>query len=164
MREYFFTNGCPLRVEVNQQKLGEEIENMPRTNGALESQTYVDYARNNPDSEAYKTLEWDDSIAAENWRKEQARAIIRAVRYRDISDHSQATDVNETIPVVVRPYYNLERGKGYEDINVILADADKHKKLLNNAREDMIRYREKYFMLEELKPIFEQIDKFIKEI
>ena len=58
---------------ISAQKVAEEIASIGES---ATPQQIVDRARDE-NSELHKCFEWDDSIAAENWRKQQARIIGR---------------------------------------------------------------------------------------
>lgn len=80
--------------------------------GLLRAKDVVDFARSNPDSKLHAHFEWDDSVAAEEFRLHQARGLIRAV-----ITFQPATDGT---PVRTRAYISLpsERvnGGGYRRI------------------------------------------------
>ena len=50
-----------------------------RNNGSLSAHDVVEYARD-PDSALHSSFTWDDSEAAEQYRLEQARRVIRTVK------------------------------------------------------------------------------------
>lgn len=84
--------------------------------GLLKPSSVVDAARN-PDSPLHGHFCWDDTEAAEKWREEQARQLIRNIRI--------IVDLNE--PVEVRAYVSLpadrEAGNGYRKMmDVVSSD------------------------------------------
>ena len=66
-----------------------ELLRLPTKAGVLEPAAVVDYARD-PDTALHAYFDWEDSVAAEKWRIEQARRIIRSVHVRlDVTDKLQ---------------------------------------------------------------------------
>ena len=98
----------------------------------------------------HKEFEWNDSIAAEEYRLQQARHIINCLCVK-----SEADRTNET---PVRAFFVVDTSsKCYESLSVILKSEDKHKELLRNAKAELKAFQKKYHALEELKPVFDAI-------
>ena len=74
--------------------------------GLLRPADVVEAARD-PESPLHSHFEWDDTEAAEKWREEQARQLIRNVRI----------EVGTSSPVLVRAFVSLpvdrQNGAGY---------------------------------------------------
>jgi hypothetical protein len=66
--------------------------------GTLTPRTVVDAARpvNSP---LHSRFEWDDAVAGEAWRREQASALIRSVRVTYAEDKSGPKDVRAFVSV-----------------------------------------------------------------
>jgi hypothetical protein len=92
--------------------------------GSVTTERVLSDARSE-DSPFHPGLEWDDSIAGEEFRKSQVRSMIRAVCVRE-------SDNKPPAPI----YYRVTSdGKGvYEPISVIVKDAD----LFESAREQLL--------------------------
>ena len=58
-----------------------------------------------------------------------------------------------------RLFYNIGKQENYQPIKVILQDKNKYERLLDTAKKELISYKRKYKMLEELEPVFDVIDK-----
>ena len=56
-------------------------------------------------------------------------------------------------------FYNIGKQENYQPIKVILQDKNKYERLLDTAKKELISYKRKYKMLEELEPVFDVIDK-----
>ena len=63
------------RFKANAQKVGEELERIPNKHAS----NVVNTARKAKGGELHKCFEWDDAIAGEEHRKEQARLILRMI-------------------------------------------------------------------------------------
>lgn len=75
--KYAFRQGA--RVQgVTAQVAGEEIAALQEERGGITAEAVVDRARP-VDAPLHPTFEWRDSVAGEQWRKHQARNLIRAV-------------------------------------------------------------------------------------
>ena len=108
----------------------------------------VDAARNEG-SELHKCFEWDDSVAAENWRKKQARDIVHHLVF-----------VEEQIPVdrpEIRIRYTDGANVGYKETKKIVRNEDAYKSLLAQAYAELRAFKAKYSMLSELQEILDLI-------
>lgn len=76
-RQYSFRPGS--RVSgVSADVAGAELDRIHAARGELTPGVLVDESRE-PAAPLHPAFEWDDSVAGEEWRKQQARHIIRAV-------------------------------------------------------------------------------------
>lgn len=107
----------------------------------------LDFARN-PDTELHKCFEWDDSIAAEHYRLQQARTVVCHL-------------------VVVPPTENTEPQKfrllqktdeGYKPTKIIYQNKTEYEKLLERAMGELRAFKERYHKLTELEEILALID------
>ena len=107
-------------------------------------------------SEMHDLFEWNDTIAAERYRLVQAGSLMRnlKIRYVGLNEEKAPEDMK---PITVRAFYNLPGVTGYTRINVIMDDETKYQNLLEQARNELERFKAKYIMLTELKPIFDLI-------
>lgn len=96
----------------------------------------------------HNEFEWDDSIAAEQFRESQARHIINCL--------CVATEEEDQEPV--RAFFTISRPV-YESLNVILSSEEKHNDLLRLALKELNAFRAKYNNLKQLEPVFEAIEK-----
>lgn len=108
----------------------------------------VDAARDER-SELHKCFEWDDSVAAENWRKKQARDIVHHLVF-----------VEEQVPAdrpEIRIRYTEAAGSGYKETKKIVRNEDAYKALLSQAYAELRAFKVKYSMLSELQEILDLI-------
>ena len=130
---------------------GEVCEELDRTVG-LTPENLVDASRPE-DAPLHSEFEWDDQVAAEEFRRTQARQMI--------CNLSIVIEEKEMEPV--RAFFSLQNGfrkntGTYESTIVILSDEEKRRKLFFNAARDMEAFKNKYQMLTELAEVFEAID------
>lgn len=144
------------RTSVNAQDAGEIMDRLAKK-GKLTPQALVDEARPE-DSPLHKGFEWDDTKAAENYRKVQAVTMIRAVV---VSESEIIEEGSSDVKVKV---FNLpERGTSYESLKTILVDEEKTDSLMARALAELRTYREKYASLEKLTRLMGVIDEILEE-
>lgn len=120
--------------------------------GMLTAKNLVDVSR--PETAPlHDEFEWNDSVAAEKYREDQARYVIRSLR----------VVIDETKPPE-RVYCNLEITKPeYTSIEKALRFADTTEMLLRNCRRDAEAFLAKYRHISELAAAVVQLDKFLDE-
>jgi len=133
---------------------GEVCEELDRTVG-LTPENLVNASRPE-DAPLHSEFEWDDKVAAEEFRRTQARQMI--------CNLSIVIEEEKTEPV--RAFFSLQNGfrkntGTYESTIVILGDNEKRKKLFDNAKRDMEAFKNKYQMLTELADVFAAMDAIV---
>lgn len=116
--------------------------------GRLNAETLVEKSRPE-EAPLHDEFEWDDSIAAEEYRKQQARVLI-------------ATVVEIISPEVVptRAFFNIvHKEANYESVRVIIQDENKRKALLDKAIRELRSFQTKYSALLELCEVFDAINR-----
>lgn len=111
--------------------LRDQLQSIYNSHGQLTPRLVVDLARD-PEHELHSRFEWDDSIAAEKFRVEQARDLIRKVRVV----YKQGDENNP--PQTIRAYHSLPDGDGhaYRSTDEIVQDPLLSKMLLAQAERD----------------------------
>lgn len=135
---------------------GEVCEELDRTVG-LTPENLVEASRPE-DAPLHNEFEWDDRIAAEEFRRTQARLMI--------CNLSIVLEEQKQEPI--RAFFSLQNGfrknEGtYESTITIMSDNDKRKRLFDNAKRDMEAFKNKYQMLKELKDVFVAMDAIVNE-
>jgi len=134
---------------------GRELERIQTERGTIEPKVIIEEARPN-NSLFHKVFEWDDVKAAESYRVEQAKELVRklvVVTTQDTSDKGIET----------RAYVSVkseEFGKkpSYIAISRAMSDDDLRKQILQQAINELENFKRKYSNLVEFKKIFEIID------
>ena len=101
-------------------------------------------------TELHKCFEWDDNVAAEKFRKIQARDVIRFIV---IKEEKKPEDRPQ-----IKVFHVTEKTGGYKPIEFIVKHEDEYKALLERAWAELRALKAKYSMLEELREIMELID------
>ena len=99
-------------------------------------------------TELHKCFEWNDSIAAEKYRIEQAKNIIRMLVYKKENKEQQ----------VVRYYAKTETKHVYQPTKQFLVQEDEYQGLLRRALAELEAFKNKYHTLTELENIFEAME------
>lgn len=129
--------------KANAQKVYEEIGERRVT-----PEEVLEQARNNVDSELHKCFEWDDSVAAEKFRLQQARQIIQLLvitpKYEDDEP--------------IRAFQISSEKNVYQPTRLIIQQPDEYTQLLKRAKGELFAIEKRYKMLSELEAVFAAID------
>lgn len=146
MNQYTFT--IPgLFKGLTPKQVGEEFERIREAHGELKPEYVVEESR--PEGALLHDLfQWNDTIAAELWRKEQASKYIRSV-------HVEIR--NEKVTCTVRAFVNVTPAKSqprqYIPMTEAILNKDAYADLLQQAKEEMAAFVRKYSQLEELNAV-----------
>ena len=124
-------------------KVGRELEIIEERE-ELTRETVVEYAKDK-NSELHKCFEWDDKIAGEKYRLEQATKVLTSI----------AIVVDEEPKKVTRMFVNIKNDdkKSYKNIISVLENNDEYQLLLDKAKRDFLSYKERWENLIELKDL-----------
>lgn len=105
----------------------------------------------NEETELHKCFTWDDSVAAEKYRLQEARTVVRLL----------VIEREEDDPEPVRQFFKVsnDHDVGYKQTILIVRDQDEYKALLRQAKAELTMFKNKYKTLTELEGVFEAIDK-----
>lgn len=168
---------------ISAQTAGERLESLRvAAGGALMPAAVVDDAR--PDAAVlHPCFEWDDAEAADKYREDQARFLLRTIVVvrDDVRDESRdsgavfagAGGEPRDAPALVRAFVSValppdddadepsrEAPRAYTSIQAAMEDDGLRAQLLQQATRDLHTWREKYRALHELVQVFETIDQF----
>lgn len=99
-------------------------------------------------SELHKCFEWNDSIAAEKYRLQQAGNILRMLVFTPKSAESPP----------LRIFHITEVRNVYQPTTMFLKNQDEYQSLLKRAINELNAFKQKYHTLSELEEIFKMID------
>lgn len=115
-------------------------------------QNLVDYAEEHPDCELYKCFTWDDRKAANEYRKSEARQVLRLLVYKEDTEEDEA-------PTMIRVLQNVEQE--YKPVKLIVKNNDEYKSLLKRAKAELAAFRLRYKQIAELETVLAAIDEVI---
>ena len=112
----------------------------------------LDFARDGR-TELHKCFDWDDSSAAEKWRKQQARMICQSL--------TVTVQREESDPIRYRIIQHDNEQKVYRGITYTVRDDEQYARLLRQAKQELSAFRKRYKSLVELENIIEEIERII---
>lgn len=124
------------------QKVADEIgEN------SITPQEVLEKARDE-NSELHKCFEWDNAVAAEKYRLQQARAIIINLVYvpKGKEEHT------------VRCFQVTTERSVYQPTKRFLVQEDQYQQLLARAKAELESFRRRYAEITELEAVFEAMN------
>jgi len=124
--------------------------------GILRPKSVVDWARKHEDSALHNSFDWDDNEAAEKWRLEQARRIIRV---------SVITVERNSKPFRVRAYTMLKSdGSGYRATADVVSDKELLADALAQMQDEIDGWKRRYAHLRDLAPLLLSMEQEIKKV
>ena len=135
------------RFDADANRVASEIEQIGEEVTAVQ---IVEKARDES-SELHKCFEWNDSVAAEKYRLEQARYILRVL----IIKRPEESDTDDP---PIRYFQKTVNQEGFKPSKIIFHRQDEYTALLNRAMSELRAFKAKYSMLSELEEILALID------
>lgn len=129
-------------INANAQKVGEELEEIERA-GVINPEHLIEYAERHKESELYKCFEWNNDEASRKYRIYQARQIISSI----------SIEIKEEPKEIQKIYFSVNdsetKEKRYKNITEIINNNDEYSQIIDKAKKEFIRCKEKYeFLLE----------------
>ena len=148
---YQWKSGCRI-TGISAEVAAAECNRLEKE-GRLTAENLLDENRAE-DAPLHSAFEWDDSIAAEEYRRDQARYIIRCIVL--------APEAEEKKAAPVRAYFTVQPTV-YQSVDVILSSQDSRELLLRKALSELRAFQVKYAGLKRLAPVFSAIDEVCNE-
>jgi hypothetical protein len=142
--------------KITDKKVVAELEEVNKKFGIVAPKAVVDRARPEQ-SVLHPFFEWDDGVAGEAYRREQARSLIRCV-------YVEVKPKGATETILIPKYVSISTDRtnadgGYRSMQFVLSDKKLKEQMLEDALHELIRFREKYAKLKELAGVMNEIDK-----
>lgn len=144
----------PVRMESNSELIQRELETICKRNGGmLPAKAVVDFARN-PKTALHKRFDWDDGVAAEKWRIQQARVLIATITIEPQED------------VITRAWCSLPLDRvgdtpAYRPTVAVLSESDLREQYLQSVKDELGVLRRKHAALTELASVWAIIDQSV---
>jgi len=133
------------------------LESMATRNGGLLLVDDVLKVAKNKNCVLHKHFEWDDTEAASQYRREQARSLIQKCRVQI------ATVPDVSIRAFVSLLSDQVSGGGYRLTATVLSDDDLKAELLDDIRLTIERWHRKLYLLDsDVAALIEQLDDKLK--
>ena len=126
--------------------------------GKLKPEDVVKFARTHPQSQLHKEFLWDDGEAAELYRLEQARRIIKVIVVIRPSGNPSQTIV---VPKWQAPPLD-DRGTGYRPVDVVMEKAASRTDLLEQTIRRLASIKE-VGLFKELQVVDAEIKRLVKK-
>ena len=137
MHNYVYKKTAFVQGGVKAQDAGEELARIHKRHGQLTPSLVVDESRSQ-EATLHRIFEWDDEIAAENFRHHQARALIKSIEIEKPE--------GETEPV----YVHVQTAKAYLPIKTVVQNQDLFDSTCRAAEK---RLKEAAYSLNQLKAL-----------
>lgn len=130
----------------------EELQSIAKKHkGILRAEDVVLFAMD-PETALHSQFDWEDTDAAHKWRLHQARNIIRV----NVSILPHAEKKFRTYVSLVSD--RQQEGGGYRPTVNVLSNAEHRAALVDQAFDDLERWKEKYRELTEFAAVFEAME------
>jgi len=152
-------------IKIPAQTAGEHIDALRNKLGrGITRRDVLDDAKKTS-SPLHEAFEWDDSLAAEQYRLAQATHLMNCL----VSVHITVRHPKESGPRIitgVRAYHSVVQGdgRGYETTARIMGNQELREQLLAEASAELASFEIKYKQLKELSIVFEAIAKYRKAL
>lgn len=162
------------------QVVGAVMEAIEKRDGIVTAKSFLEESRPE-EAETHDMFEWDDAVAAEQYRLSQSSRIINQISCEVIYEESPEVETTVTLlddspveeilrnPISSRSaFVNVSatgRAKNsavFVSIDRALSDADMRKQVLENALSALRAFRSKYAELKELAGVFKAIDEVLE--
>jgi hypothetical protein len=150
------------RFKTDAEVAHREVERIrKKCGGEVDAQQLVKAASSKA-SPLHPEFEWDDKIAASEYRLEQGRLLLRSlVVVRDDVTTDRPQRVYQHVKAAPVGTGDKPR-KVYRTIDQVMADPDTRAELLGRALRDLIRIRNQYRDLQELAVVMRGIDTLLE--
>lgn len=137
-------------VKANAQAVGEQMEQLEARSG-LTPKSLLD-ANREEGSPLHGEFEWNDGIAAEKYRENQAAYFIRQITVKEERASGEQ--------ILVRAFVNVgtNDGRRYLGLSRVLSDEDMRVQLLSDAKVEMQSFKAKYESLQELSMVIQAMN------
>lgn len=135
---------------------GKVFQQLRESEAGLTPRSLVEASRDEA-APLHNEFEWDDSVAAEKYREEQARCMIRHLII-------ERTDIQEVRTAKDRAFvFTGRKDAGYVPLAEALVNKEWRTNLMKAARRDMNYFVSKYERLEELADVIEPMKQILSE-
>lgn len=114
----------------------------------------VAFARDE-NTELHKCFQWDDEIAAENWRKQQARMVV--------ASFTVTVETEEHGAQSYRLIEHDDTDKAYKPVVFTVRNEDEYARLLKQAKAELASFKKRYKAIVELSEVIDEIDRVLSE-
>jgi hypothetical protein len=142
--------------KIDPQAAGKILSDIYSEHGEVTSDLLVQYAKNKK-SLIHNCFEWDDTKAANEFRKQQARTFIQNVHI--VKYHKNG--ISDT-----RAYVSVlsESGRSYQPTAVVLGDRELRLQILNEAKQNIAYWANELRKYKEFAKIVMKIEQIVMDL
>jgi hypothetical protein len=137
-------------------RIAQELERIAAANGGLYKPAAIVKAAKDPKSPLHDQFDWSDSSAAQKYRLDQARRLIRV---HVVVTHEEHEPVRAFVSL--RP--DRLNGNGYRALSDVLKSKPLSQQLLDDALDELRAMRRKYATVQELTGVWDLVDEIDKK-
>lgn len=158
MEKFSWKAGVQFPVEA--EVAADTIRDLQKTLGkdSITAKELLDASRDD-EAPLHSCFEWDDNIAAEQYRVYQARHIINGIEIEYVKDNTPTELARSRYFINVVKVAPKVQGQ-FATIDTVFSNADYRKQVLNNALTELRSFQRKYNVYNELASVFKSIDDF----
>jgi hypothetical protein len=143
-------------------RYGSRITHLKEKKGFVTPEIVINDAKN-PKSPLHDYFDWNDREAAESWRIEQAKYLIR---------HIVVTIINDDKPETIRQFYSItpttdmhtDSPKVYVTLDDVLSNVDTRKEVIAYALRELEGWKARYKQYSELSGLIEILEDEIRKV
>lgn len=132
-----------------------EITRIQQRDGGATPAALVEESRP-PMAPLHTAFEWDDSVAAEQYRQEQARQVIRAVVLVPEPEKREQTPVVRAFVSIANPAGPNPQSRMYKPVLAVLENPAEADELKRRLRNDLLRLRQRYLNIIEMDDMLKE--------
>ena len=138
-----------LKFNADPEKVWEELQ---KIGDQYTPQDVLNYARDKH-TELHKCFDWNDTTAAEKWRKQQARFVCNSLVVTVIEEEQPMREF--------RIIQHDTEERVYRPVTLTVHNKDQYGRLLDMAKREMKSFKERYAEIVELRNVIEEIERII---
>ena len=153
--------------KIDPNMVGEQFAAIEARDGKLTKKAIVDAARPE-ESPMHRMFEWDDAVAGELYREDQAHGYIRSLEVKIVPvgnfTNGKAVTMRAYVNVTPASKNATEHSGTFVNAQRAIESPDTYAIVLERAKRELMMFRDKYKDLKELSPLFAAIDQIAMEV
>jgi hypothetical protein len=138
--------------------IGRRLEQLHKKHDGLTAKSVLEDARR-ARSPLHKYFEWDDTVAAEKWRLNQASDLVRSVRVIIEETGEEPREMRAFVSV-----YGEQKKKVYLPAIEAMEDEDYRKQILDRLKKELTDVKKRYCTILDVAELFDAIDTHVRRV
>jgi hypothetical protein len=151
------------QVQTQQEIINIELNRISTANGNHITAEMVLLAAKHPKSPLHSLFQWDDSLAAIEYRKEQARRLIQSAKFfpQMVAQRNRPVITNAPRPIAVRSFLSPKQGAGYSPRAVLQNKATQRTEFIESKKKELASWCKAVVDFPELDKLRTTIEKLL---